>query len=66
MGVDLVNLLAATSIILLQRYCGMKQNKTHDATVGNVAREEHNFVVGVDFVILLASTSLFLLNGIVG
>ena len=23
-GVDLVNLLAATSLILLQRYCGMK------------------------------------------
>ena len=25
MGVDLVNLLAATSLILLQRYCGMKR-----------------------------------------
>ena len=24
-GVDLVNLLAATSLILLQRYCGMKR-----------------------------------------
>ena len=24
-GVDLVNLLAATSLVLLQRYCGMKR-----------------------------------------
>ena len=28
-GVDLVNLLAATSLFLLQRYCGMKQPTLH-------------------------------------